>query len=153
MVNTCSHSVNLHNSLQFYYNELKQVSKVFCLFQSSGDIVDDWLQSKLQSGKTWEGPINCARKTGDFVPLNTRVIPVTDNKSRYTELIKQENKEETFNQCFRMTDQIIYVKDPPPLLREKFYPDSALQDLSSRLNGMEIRKTSIDVTSIISEGN
>ena len=115
--------------------------------------MDDWLQSKLQSGKTWEGPINCARKTGDFVPLNTRVIPVTDNKSRYTELIKQENKEETFNQCFRMTDQIIYVKDPPPLLREKFYPDSALQDLSSRLNGMEIRKTSIDVTSIISEGN
>ena len=54
---------------------------------------------------------------------------------------------------FRMTDQIIYVKDPPPLLREKFYPESALQDLSSRLNGMEIRKTSIDVTSIISEGN
>jgi len=100
--------------------------------KSSGDIVDDWLQSKLQSGKTWEGPINCARKTGDFVPLNTRVIPVTDSKSR-------------------MTDQIIYVKDPPPLLREKFYPESALQDLSSRLNGMEIRKTSIDVTSIISE--
>ena len=51
-----------------------------------------------------------------------------------------------------MTDQIIYVKDPPPLLREKFYPDSALQDLSSRLNGMEIRKTSIDVTSLINEG-
>ena len=129
------------------------MSKVFCLFQSSGDIVDDWLQSKLQSGKAWEGPINCARKTGDFVPLNTRVIPVTDNKSRYTGHTKQENKEETFNQCFRMTDQIIYVKDPPPLLREKFYPESALQDLSSRLNGMEIRKTSIDVTSIISEGN
>ena len=53
-----------------------------------------------------------------------------------------------------MTGQIIYVKDPPPLLREKFYPgEVALQDLSSRLNGMEIRKTSIDVTSLISEGN
>ena len=45
------------------------MSNVFCLTQGSGDIVDDWLQSKLQSGKTWEGPINCARKTGDFVPL------------------------------------------------------------------------------------
>ena len=75
------------------------MSKVFCFFQSSGDIVDDWLQSKLQSGKTWEGPINCARKTGDFVPLNTRVIPVTDSKSRYKGHTKQENKKETFNQC------------------------------------------------------
>ena len=51
-----------------------------------------------------------------------------------------------------MTDQIIYVKDPPPLLREKFLSDaSALENLSSRLNS--IRNTSIDVTSIISEGN
>jgi len=51
-----------------------------------------------------------------------------------------------------MTDQIIYVKDPPPLLREKFLSDaSALENLSSRLNS--IRNTSIDVTSIISEVN
>ena len=50
-----------------------------------------------------------------------------------------------------MTDQIIYVKDPPPLLREKFLSDSAaLENLSSRLNS--IRNTSIDVTSILSDG-
>ena len=63
-------------------------------------------------------------------------------------------KQKIVNMIFlvRMTDQIIYVKDPPPLLREKFYPDSvALENLSSRLNS--IRKTSIDVTSIISDGN
>ena len=50
-----------------------------------------------------------------------------------------------------MTDQIIYVKDPPPLLREKFLSDSAaLENLSSRLNS--IRNTSIDVSSILSDG-
>lgn len=96
-------------------------------------VIDDWINNKLQSGKTWEGPINCTRKTGDFVPLNSRVIPIS-NKSN------------------RMTDQIIYVKDPPPLLREKFLSDtSAFDHLSSRLNS--IRNTSIDVTSIISEVN
>ena len=55
---------------------------------------------------------------------------------------------------FRVTDQIIYVKDPPPLLREKFCittDSSALENISSRLNS--IRNTSIDVTSILSEGN
>ena len=52
---------------------------------------------------------------------------------------------------FRVTDQIIYVKDPPPLLREKFLSDSAaLENLSSRLNS--IRNTSIDVSSILSDG-
>ena len=52
---------------------------------------------------------------------------------------------------FRLTDQIIYVKDPPPLLREKFLSDSAaLENLSSRLNS--IRNTSIDVSSILSDG-
>ena len=53
----------------------------------------------------------------------------------------------------RLTDQIIYVKDPPPLLREKFcLRDSAaaLENLSSRLNS--IRNTSIDVTSLMSDG-
>ena len=52
-----------------------------------------------------------------------------------------------------MTDQIIYVKDPPPLLREKFClaDTAALDQLSTRLNS--IRKTSIDVTSIISDGD
>ena len=54
---------------------------------------------------------------------------------------------------YRVTDQIIYVKDPPPLLREKFCittDSSALENLSSRLNS--IRNTSLDVTSILSEG-
>lgn len=45
-------------------------------------MIDDWVSTKLQSGKTWEGPINCVRKTGDLVPLNTRVIPITNNSSR-----------------------------------------------------------------------
>ena len=75
-----------------FTNELKQVANVFCLLQGSGDKVDDWLQLKLQSGKTWEGPINCARKTGDFVPLNTRVIPVMDNKTKY----EHEDNEDKF---------------------------------------------------------
>ena len=44
--------------------------------------MDDWLVNKLQSGKTWEGPINCSRKTGDFVALNSRVIPVSNNSNR-----------------------------------------------------------------------
>ena len=44
--------------------------------------MDDWLLNKLQSGKTWEGPINCSRKTGDFVALNSRVIPVSNNSNR-----------------------------------------------------------------------
>ena len=45
--------------------------------------MDDWLVNKLQSGKTWEGPINCSRKTGDFVALNSRVIPVSNNSNRF----------------------------------------------------------------------
>lgn len=45
--------------------------------------MDDWIQNKLQSGKTWEGPINCVRKTGDVVPLNTRVIPITSQGKRF----------------------------------------------------------------------
>ena len=44
--------------------------------------MDDWIVNKLQSGKTWEGPINCSRKTGDFVALNSRVIPVSNNSNR-----------------------------------------------------------------------
>ena len=44
--------------------------------------MDDWILNKLQSGKTWEGPINCSRKTGDFVALNSRVIPVSNNSNR-----------------------------------------------------------------------
>ena len=45
--------------------------------------MDDWIQNKLQSGKTWEGPINCVRKTGDIVPLNSRVIPNNNQGKRY----------------------------------------------------------------------
>ena len=47
--------------------------------------MDDWIQNKLQSGKTWEGPLNCVRKTGDVVPLNTRVIPITSQGKRLTD--------------------------------------------------------------------
>ena len=45
--------------------------------------MDDWIQNKLQSGKSWEGPINCVRKTGDIVPLNSRVIPNNNQGKRY----------------------------------------------------------------------
>jgi len=93
---------------------------------------DPWFLNKLHDGKVWEGPINCKRKTGDYVPLASRVAPVSfsHNKS---------------------TDQIIYVKDPPPLLRDKIMSDSAALENFSRLNSF--RKTSFDVTSIISEAN
>ena len=50
----------------------------------------------------------------------------------------------------RSTDQIIYVKDPPPLLRDKIMSDSAALENFSRLNSF--RNTSFDLTSIISEG-
>jgi len=93
---------------------------------------DPWFFNKLHDGKVWEGPINCKRKTGDFVPLASRVAPVSFSHNR-------------------STDQIIYVKDPPPLLRDKIMSDSAALENFSRLNSF--RKTSFDVTSIISEAN
>jgi len=93
---------------------------------------DPWFISKLHDGKVWEGPINCKRKTGDFVALASRVAPVSFSNSR-------------------STDQIIYVKDPPLLLREKIMSDSAALENFSCLN--QIRKTSFDVTSLISEAN
>ncbi len=34
------------------------------------------LRQRLEHGKSWEGPLNCRRKTGDYVPLDTRVIPI-----------------------------------------------------------------------------
>lgn len=92
---------------------------------------DPWFLNKLHDGKVWEGPINCKRKTGDYVPLASRVAPVSFSHNR-------------------STDQIIYVKDPPPLLRDKIMSDSAALENFSRLNSF--RKTSFDVTSIISEG-
>lgn len=93
---------------------------------------DPWFLNKLHDGKVWEGPINCKRKTGDYVPLASRVAPVSFSHNR-------------------STDQIIYVKDPPPLLRDKIMSDSAALENFSRLNSF--RKTSFDVTSIISEAN
>lgn len=93
---------------------------------------DPWFLNKLHDGKVWEGPINCKRCTGDFVPLASRVAPVSFSHNR-------------------STDQIIYVKDPPPLLRDKIMSDSAALENFSRLNSF--RNTSFDVTSIISEAN
>ena len=74
--------------------------------------------------QVWEGPINCARKTGDLVPLNSRVIPAGE--------------------------QVVFVKDPPPLLREKLLSDSAALDSLSRLNSL--RAGSLDVASLLSDG-
>jgi len=93
---------------------------------------DPWFLNKLHDGKVWEGPINCKRCTGDYVPLASRVAPVSFSHNR-------------------TTDQIIYVKDPPPLLRDKIMSDSAALENFSRLNSF--RNTSFDVTSIISEAN
>jgi len=93
---------------------------------------DPWFLAKLHDGKVWEGPINCKRCTGDYVPLASRVAPVSFSHNR-------------------STDQIIYVKDPPPLLRDKIMSDSAALENFSRLNSF--RNTSFDLTSIISEAN
>jgi high affinity cAMP-specific and IBMX-insensitive 3',5'-cyclic phosphodiesterase 8 len=93
---------------------------------------DPWFLNKLHDGKRWEGPINCKRKTGDYVPLASRVVPVSFSHNR-------------------STDQIIYVKDPPPLLRDKIMSDSAaLENITHQRIG-SFRNTSFDVTSIISE--
>jgi hypothetical protein len=36
----------------------------------------EMVRQKLLSGTTWEGSLNCKRKTGDFVPLESKAIPV-----------------------------------------------------------------------------
>ncbi len=35
------------------------------------------VRARLDRGKTWEGALNCRRKTGDTVPLDTTAIPVS----------------------------------------------------------------------------
>ena len=59
---------------------------------------EESLRRRLREGKSWEGLLNCRRKTGDFVPLETKVIPVD-------------------------LDHFVYVKQPPPLLRDKSFTD------------------------------
>ncbi|XP_023340227.1 high affinity cAMP-specific and IBMX-insensitive 3',5'-cyclic phosphodiesterase 8A isoform X3 [Eurytemora carolleeae] len=53
--------------------------------------VDQVLHKRLVEGKEWEGPINCQRKTGDYVPLSAKVIPVSFSN-------------------LRKLDQILYIK-------------------------------------------
>jgi len=89
---------------------------------------DPWFLSKLSEGKMWEGSLSCLRKTGDRVPLSSRVAPVSFSKNH-------------------TTNQIIYVKDPPPLLSR--LDSNAMESLKNYSLGN--RKLSIDVTSIISE--
>lgn len=36
----------------------------------------DSVRDKLKAGSSWEGTLNCKRKTGDFVPLDSKVIAV-----------------------------------------------------------------------------
>jgi len=72
--------------------------------------------------------LSCLRKTGDRVPLSSRVAPVSFSKNH-------------------TTNQIIYVKDPPPLLNR--LDSNAMESLKNYSLGN--RKLSIDVTSIISE--
>merc|ERR1719350_2334752 len=104
-------------------------------FQPAERNCDPWFLNKLHDGKRWEGPINCKRKTGDYVPLASRVAPVSFSHNR-------------------STDQIIYVKDPPPLLRDKIMSDSVdLENFQQRstFSTRSFRNASFDVTSIISE--
>jgi len=89
---------------------------------------DPWFLSKLSEGKMWEGTLSCLRKTGDRVPLSSRVAPVSFSKNH-------------------TTNQIIYVKDTPPLLSR--LDSNAMESLKNYSLGN--RKLSIDVTSIISE--
>jgi len=89
---------------------------------------DPWFVSKLSEGKMWEGTLSCLRKTGDRVPLSSRVAPVSFSKNH-------------------TTNQIIYVKDTPPLLSR--LDSNAMESLKNYSLGN--RKLSIDVTSIISE--
>jgi len=48
---------------------------------------DKWLLSRLEEGKEWEGPINCKRKTGDYLTLQSKVIPLPFPMSRRLEYI------------------------------------------------------------------
>jgi high affinity cAMP-specific and IBMX-insensitive 3',5'-cyclic phosphodiesterase 8 len=89
---------------------------------------DPWFLSKLSEGKMWEGTLSCLRKTEDRVPLLSRVAPVSFSKNH-------------------TTNQIIYVKDPPPLLSR--LDSNAMESLKNYSLGN--RKLSIDVTSLISE--
>jgi len=91
---------------------------------------DPWFLSKLSEGKVWEGSLNCTRKTGDRVALPSRVAPVSFSKNH-------------------TTNQIIYVKDSPPMLNR--LDSNAMESLKNYSLGN--RKLSIDVTSIISEAN
>ena len=56
---------------------------------------DPWFLTKLSEGKMWEGPLSCLRKTGDRVPLASKVAPVSFSKNH-------------------TTNQIIYVKVTTP---------------------------------------
>ena len=53
---------------------------------------------------------------------------------------------------FRAADHIIYVKDPPPLLRDKIMSESVYDNLSNISRQLSLRKASFDVASLISEG-
>jgi hypothetical protein len=49
----------------------------FVLFQSPTIRGSDLIRQKLEHGKPWEGTLNCKRRTGDLIPLESRALPVS----------------------------------------------------------------------------
>ena len=37
----------------------------------------DLVRQKLDHGKTWEGVLNCKRRSGDLVQMDTKALPVS----------------------------------------------------------------------------
>ncbi|XP_059082020.1 high affinity cAMP-specific and IBMX-insensitive 3',5'-cyclic phosphodiesterase 8A-like isoform X2 [Tigriopus californicus] len=62
------------------------------------------VRQKLDLGKSWDGFLSCKRKTGDFIQLETRAIPIS--------IVSKGSP-----------DHIVYVKQPPPLFREKSFSE------------------------------
>ncbi|CAB4063274.1 PDE8 [Lepeophtheirus salmonis] len=60
------------------------------------DDADDVIKQKLDTGKVWEGPLNCRRKSGDYLALDTKIIPISFSSRRNS-------------------DHVIYVRKTPNL--------------------------------------
>ncbi len=76
--------------------------------QSASSRGRDAVRQRLERGQQWEGTLNSRRKTGDSVPLDSVAIPVSFGGGRG-----------------KKPDHIVYVKQPPLLLRDKSLTDAA----------------------------
>ena len=56
---------------------IAEFNAIVFVFQSPTIRGSDLIRQKLDHGKSWEGILNCKRRAGDYIPMDTKALPVS----------------------------------------------------------------------------